>query len=170
MVTKRSKKREEKLVKAAVETGGSQTRDVINAFMKHKVSVVALVVLVLILIAAIVSGFIFSEEQITSITAEARLQPPSLEHWFGTDSFGRDVFARTIYGARYSLFFGLTTAACALVIARRSDLRARISAARSTSWSCASWTRSYASRRFCSCSPSWRSSDAACTASSSRSW
>lgn len=116
MVTKRSKKREEKLVKAAVETGGSQTRDVINAFMKHKVSVVALVVLVLILIAAIVSGFIFSEEQITSITAEARLQPPSLEHWFGTDSFGRDVFARTIYGARYSLFFGLSTAACALVI------------------------------------------------------
>lgn len=116
MVTKRSKQREEKLVKAAVETGGSQTRDVINAFMKHKVSVVALVVLVLILIAAIVSGFIFSEEQITSITASARLQPPSAEHWFGTDSFGRDVFARTIYGARYSLFFGLTTAAFALVI------------------------------------------------------
>ena len=116
MVTKRSKKREEKLVKAAVETGGSQTHDIIRAFMKHRVSVVALAVLVLILIAAIVSGFIFSEEQITAITAAARLQPPSAEHWFGTDSFGRDVFARTIYGARYSLFFGLTTAALSLII------------------------------------------------------
>ena len=32
-----------------------------------------------------------------------RLRPPSAQHWFGTDNLGRDVFARTVYGARISL-------------------------------------------------------------------
>jgi peptide/nickel transport system permease protein len=35
-----------------------------------------------------------------------RLQPPSLEHWFGTDEFGRDVLSRTLMGARLSLLMG----------------------------------------------------------------
>ncbi|MES0220073.1 ABC transporter permease [Mesorhizobium sp. C280B] len=42
-----------------------------------------------------------------------RLQPPSAEMWFGTDNLGRDVFARTIFGARISLMVGLISAACA---------------------------------------------------------
>ncbi|MDL2403307.1 ABC transporter permease [Rhizobium mayense] len=39
-----------------------------------------------------------------------RLKPPSTAHWFGTDHLGRDVFARTIYGARISLMVGLMSA------------------------------------------------------------
>ena len=38
------------------------------------------------------------------------VQPPSQEHWFGTDNGGRDVFTRTWYGARISLFVGLMAA------------------------------------------------------------
>lgn len=40
-----------------------------------------------------------------------RLRPPSEKWWFGTDQFGRDVFARTIHGARVSLVVGLVVAA-----------------------------------------------------------
>ena len=38
-----------------------------------------------------------------------RLQPPSAEHWFGTDTFGQDIFSRVIYGGRYSLLAGCQT-------------------------------------------------------------
>ena len=36
----------------------------------------------------------------------ARLSPPSAQHWFGTDDFGRDVFSRVLYGARLSMWVG----------------------------------------------------------------
>ncbi len=39
-----------------------------------------------------------------------RLRPPSAQNWLGTDSLGRDVFVRTIYGARVSLLVGLSVA------------------------------------------------------------
>jgi peptide/nickel transport system permease protein len=43
-----------------------------------------------------------------------RLAAPSAEFWFGTDNLGRDVFARTIYGARASLLVGLSVAVAAV--------------------------------------------------------
>ena len=45
-----------------------------------------------------------------------RLRPPSELFWFGTDQFGRDVFARTINGGRVSLIVGLSVAAIASLI------------------------------------------------------
>lgn len=45
-----------------------------------------------------------------------RLRPPSAPFWFGTDQFGRDVFSRTIHGARVSLIVGLSVAALASLI------------------------------------------------------
>ncbi|MGI4855642.1 MAG: ABC transporter permease [Janthinobacterium lividum] len=44
------------------------------------------------------------------------LQPPGAAHWFGTDRIGRDVFARVVYGARYSLLIGLSSMLVSLVI------------------------------------------------------
>ena len=38
----------------------------------------------------------------------ARLQAPSWQHWMGTDELGRDVFSRTLYGARVSLFVAIS--------------------------------------------------------------
>jgi peptide/nickel transport system permease protein len=45
-----------------------------------------------------------------------RLQPPSLEHWFGTDHLGRDIYARTIYGGRISLLVGLCVSAMSTAV------------------------------------------------------
>ncbi|WP_433089446.1 ABC transporter permease [Dactylosporangium sp. CA-052675] len=45
----------------------------------------------------------------------AALRPPSAEHWFGTDQLGRDVFTRTVHGARYSLAIGAASTLLSLV-------------------------------------------------------
>ena len=45
-----------------------------------------------------------------------RLQPPSAEHWFGTDTFGQHIFSRVIYGGRYSLLAGCLTVVIAGII------------------------------------------------------
>jgi peptide/nickel transport system permease protein len=45
-----------------------------------------------------------------------KLEPPSAEHWFGTDAFGRDVLSRVIYGARISLFVGAFATIAGVVI------------------------------------------------------
>lgn len=45
-----------------------------------------------------------------------RLEPPSLEHPFGTDQLGRDLFSRVVYGARTSLIVAVTISALSMII------------------------------------------------------
>jgi peptide/nickel transport system permease protein len=45
-----------------------------------------------------------------AVSPVKRLRPPSELYWFGTDSYGRDVYSRTLYGARVSLTVGLSVA------------------------------------------------------------
>lgn len=51
-----------------------------------------------------------------SIAPAERLAAPSAEHWFGTDLLGRDLYARTLHGARISLIVGLSVAAMSVAI------------------------------------------------------
>ena len=51
-----------------------------------------------------------------SLDPLSRLTPPSAEHWFGTDKFGRDIFVRVMYGARISLAVGFSAAIICLFI------------------------------------------------------
>jgi peptide/nickel transport system permease protein len=53
---------------------------------------------------------------IVGINVRNRLQPPSSAHWFGTDQQGRDVFARVVWGSRYSLAIGFSAAAFSLLL------------------------------------------------------
>jgi peptide/nickel transport system permease protein len=68
--------------------------------------------MVLIAIAAPYGGTVDPQE----LNPIARLRPPSAEHWFGTDMLGRDLYSRTLYGSRISLFVGLCVAALSMTI------------------------------------------------------
>ena len=63
------------------------------------------VIIMLALLA--VAAPIFARDDPFSIDLVSSLQPPSFEHWFGTDIQGRDVWARLVYGARVSLSVGI---------------------------------------------------------------
>ncbi|MCC7275358.1 MAG: ABC transporter permease [Alphaproteobacteria bacterium] len=73
------------------------------------------VVVALIVAAAIIGPWLSSYDP-TVFAVRERLRPPSAAHWFGTDEFGRDVLARVLEGARYSLGIGLGATTISLVL------------------------------------------------------
>ncbi len=76
-------------------------------------SKIALVLVALVVAMAVFAPLIAGDPQASGIP----VQPPSSEHWFGTDAIGRDIFARVAYGARASLVIGLFATGLALLIA-----------------------------------------------------
>lgn len=66
--------------------------------------------LALVTIATLWPGLLTSADPLIADPLQAQL-PPSAEHWFGTDHLGRDVFARVIHGARYSILIGFSAVA-----------------------------------------------------------
>ena len=75
---------------------------------RHPTIMVGALLLLLITLVAIFAPFIARDPIV--FEPINRLKSPSAEFWLGTDSLGRDVYARTVYGARISLLVGLTVA------------------------------------------------------------
>jgi len=76
-------------------------------FRRHKMAMFGVVVMILLFIYSFGSVFIFPESYANFADTSLRLSPPSAQHPFGTDTIGRDVMARTIYGGQISLIIGL---------------------------------------------------------------
>ena len=86
----------------------SRMQEIWHQFQKNKGAVVGLIMLIIIIGIAIVSGFVFDyKEDICARHAATRLIKPCLEHPFGPDQMGRSVLARVLYGTRYSLLIGI---------------------------------------------------------------
>lgn len=75
-------------------------------FWRHKMAVFGGVLLVALFLFSFGGSLVFSEQYANYNDTSQRLLPPSAEHPFGTDSIGRDILARTIYGGQISLFIG----------------------------------------------------------------
>ncbi|WP_245578978.1 nickel transporter permease [Inquilinus limosus] len=72
-------------------------------FAGHPLGLAGLAVILLLIVAAIAAPWLTAHDPIAQDMVN-RLQPPSAAHWFGTDEFGRDVFARVVYGARTTIY------------------------------------------------------------------
>ncbi|WP_077318500.1 ABC transporter permease [Virgibacillus proomii] len=87
----------------------SYWKDAWRRLVKNKLAMTGLIFLVILAIFANV-GPILSPYDVNKQDLPNQYQPPSKAHWFGTDNAGRDVFTRTWYGARISLFVGVMAA------------------------------------------------------------
>ena len=86
-------------------------------FKKNKGAMAGLVIFLLIVAIALCADLIVDyETEVITMNIMERLQKPSAEHWFGTDDYGRDIFARIIYAARPSLAVGIVAVLIALAI------------------------------------------------------
>jgi ABC-type dipeptide/oligopeptide/nickel transport system permease subunit len=76
---------------------------------------IGLIVVALLLLLALLAPLLARHDPIR-VDLVRQLQPPSAEHWMGTDVQGRDVWSRLVYGARISLAVGLISQSIALAI------------------------------------------------------
>ncbi|MCI6364173.1 ABC transporter permease [Intestinimonas butyriciproducens] len=84
-------------------------------FRKNKLAMAGLFLLLLMMLAILAAPLYVPYEQVVKQNIVDKFTPPCAEYWFGTDQFGRDLFARIVYGGRISLFMGLAVVAISFV-------------------------------------------------------
>lgn len=90
----------------------NQVGEVWRRMRKNKTAMLGLAVIIIFALLAIFADFICSYDTMAiKQNVSIRLQTSSSEHWFGTDTYGRDVFARVIHGGRISLSVGFVSVA-----------------------------------------------------------
>ncbi|HZQ28224.1 MAG TPA: ABC transporter permease [Acidimicrobiales bacterium] len=105
----------ELLTEAAAVSAGGSAEDVAARRKLPVLFWVSLGWLVLVAVLAVVAGVLPLPRPTETGAGPARMGP-SAQHWLGTDSLGRDMLSRTIYGARVSLLVGFTSIAAGLLV------------------------------------------------------
>jgi peptide/nickel transport system permease protein len=89
-------------------------RLIFRRFMRHRLAVAGMIVLILLVISALAAPFYPQDPE--DIDLLAKLEPPSLAHPMGTDDLGRDLLARVLHGGRVSIAVGLLATSLSLLI------------------------------------------------------
>jgi peptide/nickel transport system permease protein len=93
----------------------AMTRRLLRPLVANRLVMSGTIVSILLGVLALGAGVVAPYDPVSQNIANA-FAPPSLEHPFGTDRFGRDVLSRTIHGSRISLGVGFTSVAIAAVV------------------------------------------------------
>jgi peptide/nickel transport system permease protein len=100
---------------AQIQQKYSETRRMIKVFFGRKLAVVGLAIITLLILTAIFAPWLALYDPY-KLDIVHKLQQPGSKHWLGTDSLGRDVLSRIIYGTRTSLIIGIGAVGMAAVI------------------------------------------------------
>ncbi len=92
-----------------------QLRGPLGMVRRHPTIALGGLLLGLMLLVAIFAGWLGTVDPM-AIAPARRLRVPQAQYWFGTDMLGRDLYSRTLYGARVSLLVGFAVSACATVL------------------------------------------------------
>lgn len=92
-------------------------REVWDNYRRSPLAMAAAIILIVIILAACTADLFYHyDTDCLGQNPKIRCQFSSAEHWFGTDNFGRDLFIRVLFGARYSLIFGFGCTAFSLLL------------------------------------------------------
>ena len=95
----------------------SRAGEVWHRLKKNKGAMIGLGIIILLALVAILADVLVDyDTQVIGMTLKDRLQHPSKAHIMGTDDLGRDIFARLLYGSRFSLSVGVVAVAIAVVV------------------------------------------------------
>ena len=94
----------------------SQLGMIAYRFHKNKLAMFGLAAIIVMIIMCAAAPLYINYDAVIKQSMANRFIAPCKDFWFGTDQFGRDLFARIIYGGRISLLAGLIVVASALVI------------------------------------------------------
>jgi peptide/nickel transport system permease protein len=83
-------------------------------FRKHRMALIGGIVTIAMILIVVLAPFIAADPMKQELSN--RFQPPSAEHWMGTDDLGRDMFARVLYGGRVSLSVGMLAMGLSIVL------------------------------------------------------
>jgi peptide/nickel transport system permease protein len=86
-----------------------------RALLSNRIAWIGVALLLIIVLAAVFASWLAPHDPLQQNIAY-RLDPPSADFWLGTDSYGRDVLSRLIYGARISLLVGFLAVLIAMLI------------------------------------------------------
>lgn len=100
---------------SAVGVGSRGLRSFFHRLRRQGIPYVGFWIAVIMVLIALAAPVITTYDP-TVMVSEDRFQPPSFQHPFGTDDFGRDVLSRTIYGARISLSVATIALSIALIL------------------------------------------------------
>ena len=100
---------------AIVRPSLSYAQDAWRRLKKSRMAMLGLGIIVFMILAALIGPYLspygYAEQDLSRVN-----EPPSADHWFGTDALGRDLFVRVLYGARISLLIGFLGAFMNLTI------------------------------------------------------
>jgi len=95
----------------------SQLSLVWHRLRRNKLAMLGLAMMSVIVLLAVFADVIADYNKVVvGMNMLERLQTPSLKHWFGTDGYGRDVFARIIHGSRLSLTLSIVSMSVAVAV------------------------------------------------------
>lgn len=87
----------------------------LRRILKNRLAVVGLIIIIIQVLLAVFAEFITGYDPLKQNLAQAELPIGTEGHWLGTDNYGRDLWARLVFGARISLLVGLVSVALGLI-------------------------------------------------------
>jgi peptide/nickel transport system permease protein len=118
MATEKSNTRLPSIEDTAQQERFKQLKRTSQSFLQNTLSVVGLLMILILVFAATFAPLIapYPDDAGAGVHFDRASQPPSLEHPMGTDTTGRDIFSRVLFGARLSLMMGVIVLSIAISI------------------------------------------------------